>query len=119
MTHIFDTASYEATTPCRCPNCDWTGPLSDVRPDIQDLFERVIVGGEIPAGECPDCGALVYVCKPDDERRNWPLFVITLACGGTYVIRQKDMQKAVEEFQTNCFTLPLGYTIRPAAGSHL
>lgn len=34
-------------------------PLSDV----PRLFERLEVGGEVPAGACPKCGALMYLLK--------------------------------------------------------
>jgi len=48
----------------RCDNC-WalykgTGRLARVFPDIPDLLSRLEPGGMVPAGECPDCGALVY-----------------------------------------------------------
>jgi len=48
----------------RCDNC-WalfkgTGKLARVFPDIPGLLERIEPGGIVPAGECPDCGALVY-----------------------------------------------------------
>ena len=48
----------------RCDNC-WalfkgTGKLVRVFPDIPGLLERIEPGGIVPAGECPDCGALVY-----------------------------------------------------------
>ena len=42
-----------------CGNCftDWV--FADLN-DIANLLERVDVGGEVPAGECPECGALCY-----------------------------------------------------------
>jgi len=46
-----------------CGNCEkrWAEPdLEVVFPNIPDLLERLDVGGTVPAGECPDCGALVY-----------------------------------------------------------
>ena len=48
----------------RCDNC-WAlfkgiGQLACVFPDIPGLLERIESGGIVPAGECPDCGALVY-----------------------------------------------------------
>ena len=48
----------------RCDNC-WalfrnTGSLASVFPEIPDLLSRIEPGGVVPAGECPDCGALVY-----------------------------------------------------------
>lgn len=48
---------------CRCDNCDWTGPDDDLN-DVKDLLERVDPGGEMPAGECPQCGDLAYLDTP-------------------------------------------------------
>jgi predicted RNA-binding Zn-ribbon protein involved in translation (DUF1610 family) len=47
-------------SPVRCDNCDWQGTLAEVR-TIQDAGERLEVGGTVPAGECPKCGALAYL----------------------------------------------------------
>ena len=49
----------------RCDNC-WAlfkdeGKLATVFPDIPRLLERIEPGGTVPVGECPDCGALVYM----------------------------------------------------------
>lgn len=48
----------------RCDNCGriFTDEreLDRVFPDIPGLLERIEPGGTVPAGECPDCGALVY-----------------------------------------------------------
>ena len=30
-------------------------------PGIPDLMDRIVPGEEVPSGECPVCGALVYV----------------------------------------------------------
>lgn len=43
----------------KCDNCDWVGPTTDLN-EIQDYFQRVDEGGEVPSGECPECGALAY-----------------------------------------------------------
>jgi predicted RNA-binding Zn-ribbon protein involved in translation (DUF1610 family) len=54
--------------PCACPNCSWTGPEDQVRPDIPDLAERVSAGETMPVGECPKCGALChYVARVEDQ----------------------------------------------------
>lgn len=65
----------------RCGNCDWVGAIDDaarfgpnsfkggnapkpggeVCNEIRDLAERVEAGAEVPAGECPKCGALCYL----------------------------------------------------------
>lgn len=46
-----------------CQNCDWTGEADSCLP-IKDLEERVEAGEIMPAGECPECGAL---CQIDAE----------------------------------------------------
>src|SRR5207249_6288956 len=43
-----------------CANCEWTGTESQLR-EISDFWGRVDVGGEMPAGECPECQALAYL----------------------------------------------------------
>ena len=52
-----------------------TGWLARVFPDIPDLLSRIEPGGVVPAGECPDCGALVYPL-------NAPVRVAVLLEGG-------------------------------------
>lgn len=45
---------------CACANCDWRGPLADLKP-IQRYWERVDEeDGAEPDGECPECGCLAY-----------------------------------------------------------
>ncbi|MEI8198047.1 MAG: hypothetical protein WCI73_19305 [Phycisphaerae bacterium] len=48
--------------PAACDNCPWIGRMREVNP-IHNLGERIEPGGEVPAGECPQCGALAYVKK--------------------------------------------------------
>lgn len=52
----------------RCGNCGLTTTEDKiVQPeDTPDLYVNVRLdpGGEVPAGECPDCGALCYLVKP-------------------------------------------------------
>lgn len=46
-----------------CENCVKRFQDEDVKiqwPDIPGLGERCEPGGEVPSGECPNCGALVY-----------------------------------------------------------
>ena len=44
-----------------CPNCGAVHRRLKVEfPDIPDLLERIAPGEPVPAGECPDCGALVH-----------------------------------------------------------
>lgn len=47
-----------------CGNCDEVYPGRDLRvrwPNIPDLDCRIDPGGIVPSGECPQCGALVYL----------------------------------------------------------
>lgn len=53
----------------RCNNCEKTWYNDEVLLWIKGFFERTEPGNEIPAGECPECGALCYVVKPVDHLR--------------------------------------------------
>lgn len=59
---------------CRCDNCGWTGRMSQVE-EMRDFWSRIDVGGVMPAGECPECGAFAYVMQP-------PPRVVVLMRGG-------------------------------------
>lgn len=48
-----------------CGNCDWKGTESQAE-EAQDLWQRIDPGSEVPAGECPKCGALVYVVEEEN-----------------------------------------------------
>lgn len=70
---------HDEGTLLRCDNC-WAlfkgeGRLASVFPDIPDLLARIEPGGAVQAGECPDCGSLVY-------RVNAPVGVAILIEGG-------------------------------------
>lgn len=44
-----------------CADCDWTGPESACPPLPDDsILERVGPGEIMPAGECPECGAVCH-----------------------------------------------------------
>ena len=43
-----------------CDNCEWVGRDSELS-EIKSFSLRVEDGGEVPAGECPDCGSLAYL----------------------------------------------------------
>lgn len=43
-----------------CADCEWEGRESQTAP-IKDIFQRVEPGEPMPAGECPDCGALAIL----------------------------------------------------------
>lgn len=57
-------ANAAAPIMCACANCDWKGPDTDAE-EIRDFWSRVEVGGEVPAGDCPECGAFAYLDRPD------------------------------------------------------
>ena len=44
----------------RCDNCAAMIEVIDLG-EIEDFFLRVEAGSEVPAGECPSCGALAYL----------------------------------------------------------
>uniref|UniRef100_A0A6M3ILS2 Uncharacterized protein n=1 Tax=viral metagenome TaxID=1070528 RepID=A0A6M3ILS2_9ZZZZ len=46
-----------------CDNCGKQFKRGELK-KYRDFFERVEVGKEIPAGDCPDCGAFCYLVKP-------------------------------------------------------
>lgn len=48
--------------PVRCGNCDWCGTAIELEA-ISDIEERLYPGETVPAGQCPDCGALAYLLK--------------------------------------------------------
>ena len=43
-----------------CGACDWTGPIVALA-EIKDIDQRLTAGDSVPAGECPNCGALAYL----------------------------------------------------------
>ena len=54
-----------ATKAVKCQDCSWIGPneeMDSAWPDITDLTERINPGDEVPAGTCPNCYGLVYLC---------------------------------------------------------
>jgi len=48
---------------CACDTCDWKGH-PDKLGAISDVDSRLTPGSVVPAGECPECGALTYI-EPD------------------------------------------------------
>ena len=56
----------KALMTCECANCDWKGPIEEAK-EPRDLWARVDAGCEVPAGECPQCGALAYLPKAELE----------------------------------------------------
>lgn len=54
-----------------CQNCSWEGHIDDCKP-IKDIHERVEPGETMPAGECPDCGALAHLASEYDKPETTP-----------------------------------------------
>lgn len=52
----------------QCANCDWTGKLKELDA-VSDIEQRLCPGEEVPAGQCPECGALAYIVR-DDAKSN-------------------------------------------------
>ena len=53
--------------PVKCYNCNWIGTADTMDRLIFNLDNRLVPGGVIPAGECPECGALAYLSFPEQE----------------------------------------------------
>ena len=46
---------------CTCGDCEQRWDPGDLVWPIPDVSDRVTPGEVMPAGECPDCGALVHL----------------------------------------------------------
>lgn len=54
----------------RCDDCEHVHPVAELA-EPKRLSERLDPGGTVPAGECPDCGALAYPLEAgEDEDRD-------------------------------------------------
>lgn len=54
----------------RCDDCGWKGyecELSLKLEELDHLTDRLDVGGEVPAGSCPECNALCYLERSDNK----------------------------------------------------
>lgn len=70
----------------KCGNCDWTGTDSEMGTHLDEIVclgDRLDAGSEVPAGECPECGALAYVVKQADRVQSSAagLLVVAFAMG--------------------------------------
>lgn len=63
---IKDNYGYKDVYQCRCDNCGETMNSDLVQP-ITDVEMRLTPGTETPAGQCPDCFALVFVDEPEQK----------------------------------------------------
>lgn len=66
MTNLFIADNSLAGTEyrARCDNCSVVHSSRELG-EIKDAEQRLTPGGEVPAGECPDCGCLAYVVPND------------------------------------------------------
>lgn len=51
---------HDENAPCRCFDCGHECRAGDLAM-IHDIQERIAPGEIVPAGECPQCGALSYL----------------------------------------------------------
>jgi hypothetical protein len=50
----------------QCQNCEMVWTEAALKP-VQDVLERVSPGEVMPAGECPECGAVCHELDEEDE----------------------------------------------------
>jgi len=74
---------------CCCYNCGWVGPLSVVG-TVSDVEMRVAAGECMPAGECPDCYALVHLT--DSSNADGMLTVLARALADRSMIIEVDVR---------------------------
>jgi hypothetical protein len=64
---IEETASrLKSSTRCCCDNCTWRCTAVETKV-IRDFWQRVDPAGEVPVGECPECGALAYLADDNNQ----------------------------------------------------
>jgi hypothetical protein len=57
-------AQGEASPRVSCDDCEWSGRERDCE-EVQSLHARVAPGEIMPAGECPECGALCHLAEEE------------------------------------------------------
>jgi hypothetical protein len=60
MSNVSFAYNVEDSALCKCDDCGHVCPVSALD-DICDVQERLDPGGVVPAGQCPECGALSYL----------------------------------------------------------
>lgn len=68
MVLLLRAAAENITPKHRCNSCAGTfreDQLASVWPDIEGILSRIAPGGEVPSGECPECGALTYLIEKE------------------------------------------------------
>ena len=80
----------------QCENCRKLWMEAQLKP-VKDVTERVDPGEVMPAGECPDCGAVCHECKDDEPIESIePNDRLAIAA---YNIRQLQAVGAVEQLR--------------------
>ncbi len=87
---------------CHCNNCEFVGFIDELETpldQIPDLAERVAPGEPTPAGECPDCKALVHANGPEElpdelPEGNWAVHFQHPASTWGIVIRAETLGEA-------------------------
>lgn len=57
-----------ASETIKCSECSWSGQEDELDP-VTHLGERVGPGEEMPLGECPECGELLYEVTKEQEAK--------------------------------------------------
>jgi hypothetical protein len=73
----------------KCDDCETKFSNEDELDSYKDFWSRIEIGCEMPAGDCPKCGAFVYIIKnkkppPQCDQCGMiqPVYLIC-ACGNT------------------------------------
>jgi predicted RNA-binding Zn-ribbon protein involved in translation (DUF1610 family) len=64
MTECYLNYSLPDAAPVNCPNCEWVGKSIDLEM-VRDIQERIYPGETVPAGQCPECGALAMLTEQE------------------------------------------------------
>lgn len=86
----------------KCDNCGKVFDDLEELDGYKDFWSRVEIGKEIPAGDCPDCGAFAYLVKPKIK--------LKVAFGETRAL-QRETEKVMEfdtEAEKSAYTEGLG-----------
>lgn len=88
----------------RCDNCDWTGDSEDetvkTLVQVHHLGERLDPGSEVPAGECPECGAFVYLDRIGDHSYELWYFPYRVGQGEPYNLEPDPTDDTCTSFGT-------------------
>lgn len=88
----------ESEKRAECGNCGGLWKVEELR-GYRDFWSRAQVGGEIPAGDCPECGAFAYLVKKPQR----PARVVVTVRGGIVqsVRKPRGVEVVVLDFD-NC-----------------